>query len=180
MPLHTLAFIQPHLYKDSVALMRVAQRLLALPEVVNATLQMGNPANKEILREAGLLSADVAHAGPSDIMVVVQARSAAAVEAAAAASRAELAGREPLAGVIGDGASAAIAPRTVGMGLAGMASANLVQISVPGAYAAAEALKAVNQGLNVFTSMPPRLNISIHNRTMRSVRAQSSHTCLRE
>ena len=150
MPLHTLAFVQPHLYKDSVALMRVGQRLLALPEVVNATLQMGNPANKEILREAGLLSADVADAGPSDIMVVVQARSAAAVEAAAAASRAELAGREPLAGVIGDGASAAIAPRTVGMGLAAMAGANLVQISVPGAYAAAEALKAVNQGLNVF------------------------------
>ena len=117
MPLHTLAFVQPHLYKDSVALMRVGQRLLALPEVVNATLQMGNPANKEILREAGLLSADVADAGPSDIMVVVQARSAAAAQAAAAATRAELAGREPLAGVIGTGASAAIAPRTVGMGL---------------------------------------------------------------
>ena len=150
MPLHTFAFVHPNLYKDSVALMRVAQRLLALPEVVNATLQMGNPANKDILREAGLLSSDVADAGPSDIMVVVQARTRPACDAAVAESRAELAGREPMGGAVGNAANAVIAPRTVGMGLAGMAGANLVQISVPGAYAAAEALKAVHQGLNVF------------------------------
>ncbi len=150
MTLHTLAFVHPNLYKDSVALMRVAQRLLALPEVVNATLQMGNPANKDILREAGLLTAEVADAGPSDIMVVVQARTRPACEAAATESRAELAGREPLSGAVGSAASHLIAPRTVGMGLAGMAGANIVQISVPGAYAAAEALKAVHCGMNVF------------------------------
>ena len=150
MPLHTRAFVHPNLYKDSVALMRVAQRLLALPDVVNATLQMGNPANKDILREAGLLSSDVADAGPSDIMVVVQARSRAACEAAVTASRTELAGREPMGGAVGQAADAVMAPRTVGMGRALLAGANLVQISVPGAYAAAEALKAVHQGLNVF------------------------------
>ncbi|MEO7152000.1 MAG: hypothetical protein ABIX46_09890 [Burkholderiaceae bacterium] len=48
---------------------------MSLPEVVNATLQMGNPANKEILREAGLLTADVADAGPTGIIALVQARS---------------------------------------------------------------------------------------------------------
>jgi FdrA protein len=36
------------------------------------------------------------------------------------------------------------------MGLAKLGSVNIAQISVPGAYAAAEALKAVKQGLNVF------------------------------
>ena len=87
-PLHTLAFIQPNQYKDSVALMRVAQGLLALPDVVNATLQLGNPANKDILRDAGLLTPEVADAGPSDIMVVVQARSGAAAEAARNEARA--------------------------------------------------------------------------------------------
>ena len=83
-PLHTAAFISANLYKDSVALMRVAQGLLALPGVVNATLQMGNPANKDILREAGLLHKAVQEAGPSDVMVVVQARSAAECAAAEA------------------------------------------------------------------------------------------------
>ena len=90
LPLHTIAFIQPNLYKDSVALMRVAQRLLAMPDVVNATLQMGNPANREILQEAGLLGSAVKDAGPSDIMVVVQARTRAACEAASAESKAQL------------------------------------------------------------------------------------------
>jgi FdrA protein len=148
--LHTTAFIHPNLYKDSVALMRVAQRLLALPEVVNATLQMGNPANKEILQEAGLLTAAVKDAGPSDIMVVVQARSRAACDAAVADSKGQLAGQDKPGGAASGDAAEAMVPRTVGMGLAAMAGANIAQISVPGIYAAAEALKAVKQGLHVF------------------------------
>ncbi len=145
--LHTVAYIHPNLYKDSVALMRTAQSLLALPEVVNATLQMGNPANKEILLEAGLLTDAVKDAGPADIMVVVQAKTQAACEAAVAQSRLNLAGQEKAGSAA---AQEAIAPRTVGMGLANLSGANIAQISVPGAYAAAEALKAVKQGLNVF------------------------------
>ena len=151
--LHTTAFIHPNLYQDSVALMRVAQRLLALPQVVNATLQMGNPANKEILQEAGLLTDAVKDAGPGDIMVVVQAKTRGACQAALAECKAQIAGRDRAtlgasAGALG--AHESIAPRTVSMGLANLASANIAQISVPGAYAAAEALKAVKQGLNVF------------------------------
>ena len=149
MTLHTAAFIHPNLYKDSVALMRVAQRLLALPGIVNATLQMGNPANKEILQEAGLLTDAVANAGPSDIMVVVQARSTAACAAAVAECGGQLSGQEKTS-TGSDGGADAVAPRTVGMGLAALASANIAQISVPGIYAAAEALKAVKRGLNVF------------------------------
>jgi FdrA protein len=151
--LHTLAFIQPNLYQDSVALMRVAQRVLALPGVVNATLQMGNPANKEILAEAGLLTPQVKAAGPSDIMVVVQARTRAAAEAAQALCRSQLAGTDGGAGGganagAGGSATQEVAPRTLAMGQrAGM---NLAQISVPGPYAAAEALKALKLGLNVF------------------------------
>ncbi len=148
--LFSAAFIHPNLYKDSVALMRTAQALLALPEVVNATLQMGNPANKEILQEAGLLADAVKNAGPSDIMVVVQARTQAACDAAVAACELNLAGQEKTAPSVGGDGSEAIAPRTVSMGVAQLPNANLVQISVPGIYAAAEALKAVKQGLNVF------------------------------
>ncbi len=149
-PLHTLAYVLAHQYKDSVALMRVAQRLLALPEVVNATLQLGNPANKEILLEAGLLTPAVKDAGPSDIMVVVQARTLAACEAAVHESKNQLAGQSGLAGAAGGAVPDEGEARTLAMGAARMASANIAQISVPGAYAAAEALKAVQLGLNVF------------------------------
>ena len=164
-PLHTVAYVHPNLYKDSVALMRVAQRLLALPGVVDASLLMGNPANKDILAEAGLLNAGLQAAGPSDIMVVVQARSAAAAEAARLASQAQLAGQaQTESGAAGAAGAAqeAMPARTVAMGLAqhaagagvgqpgGQPAINLAQISVPGAYAAGEALKALQAGLNVF------------------------------
>lgn len=145
--LHTQAFVHPNLYKDSVALMRVAQALLAMDGVVNATLQMGNPANKEILTEAGLLTTEVASATPADVMVVVQAASSKACEAALAAARAQLAGQGKASSST---AQAKIAATTVRMGLTQLTSANIAQISVPGSYAAAEALKAIKQGLNVF------------------------------
>ena len=148
-PLFTTAFVHNNLYKDSVALMRVAQRLLAMPDVVNATLQMGNPANKEILQEAGLFKDSIKNAGPSDIMVVVQAKTQAACDAAVAESLSDLAGKSA-ASQDSPIASQAVAARTVGMGLAQLSTANIAQISVPGIYAAAEALKAVKNGLNVF------------------------------
>jgi succinyl-CoA synthetase alpha subunit len=145
--LFTQAFVHANLYKDSVALMRVAQALLTMDGVVNATLQMGNPANKEILAEAGLLTTEVSSAGPSDVMTVVQATSSKACEAAIAAALAGLAGQGK---ATSGSAQEEIAPRTVGMGLAKLSGANIAQISVPGSYAAAEALKAVKHGLNVF------------------------------
>jgi FdrA protein len=148
-PLFTSAFVHHNLYKDSVALMRVAQRLLAMHDVVNASLQMGNPANKEILQEAGLLTENIKDAGPSDVMVVVQATTQAACDAAVAESLSDLAGKTN-ATLDLTNANQAVAARTVGMGLAQLESANIAQISVPGLYAAAEALKAVKNGLNVF------------------------------
>ncbi len=146
--LHTLAFVKPNVYQDSVALMRVAQRLLALPDVVNATLQMGTAANKEILQVAGLLNGELNNAGPSDIMVAVQANTRAACVAAQAQCMAQLAGTSTAAA--NDVPAAAPPPRTLAMGLASLPGANIAQISVPGAYAAAEALKALQLGLNVF------------------------------
>jgi FdrA protein len=146
--LHTAAYTHANLYKDSVALMRVAQRLLALPGVVNASLQMGNPANKDILQEAGLLTDAVKDAGPSDIMVVVQARTTAERDAAIEHCRQQLAGTDK-ATPTGD-AETSVPASSLAMGAAAGEGANLAQISVPGAYAAAEALKALKLGLNVF------------------------------
>ena len=147
-PLHTAAFISANLYKDSVALMRVAQGLLAMPGVVNATLQMGNPANKDILREAGLLHKAVQDAGPSDVMVVVQAQSAVQCAAAVDSCQAQLAGTQTSGAAAGE--AQALPRSNLAMGQVSLAGANMAQISVPGPYAAAEALKAIKLGMNVF------------------------------
>ena len=51
-------------YLDSVALMRISRAIAALPGVEEAGLMIGTPANKEILREAGLLGDIGSQAGP--------------------------------------------------------------------------------------------------------------------
>ncbi|MBS0325089.1 MAG: acyl-CoA synthetase FdrA [Proteobacteria bacterium] len=140
--------VKTNLYKDSVALMRIAQTVLARDGVRRATLVMGTPANKDILAEAGLFDADLANARPGDVMIVVDAESDDAVQAAGAEIARLLEGEPPAPG----SAQAARVPlRSIAMAREGEgAPATLAQISVPGPYAGAEAMKALRQGLHVF------------------------------
>jgi succinyl-CoA synthetase alpha subunit len=138
--------VKPNLYKDSVALMRIAEKLLQDAQVTRATLVMATPANKEILDEAGLLNEPARDANPSDLIIVVEAVSQAAADGAFAQVDAALSGAAHAA----SGEAREITPRSLAMGLPQLAGANIAQISAPGAYAGAEALKAVKAGLNVF------------------------------
>jgi FdrA protein len=139
--------IQANLYKDSVALMRIAQRILAREGVTGATLLMGTPANKAILAAAGLLAASFDAARPADVMIVVDGDTDATVGDALAEIAQLLEGqREAKA----DQAAREIAPRSIAMGQARLPAASIAQISVPGPYAAAEAMKALRRGLHVF------------------------------
>ena len=141
------ASIRTNLYKDSVALMRIAQDVLAFPDVRQATLLMGTPANKAMLAQAGLLHAPLESARPGDLMIVVEAVTAAAVEAASIEFARLLEGERSIAD---PGPSAGLLPRSIAMARERAPEAALAQISVPGPYAAAEAMKALRQGLNVF------------------------------
>ncbi len=132
-------------YKDSVALMRVAQTVGAREGVSRASLLMGTPANKDILAQGGLLTPELADAAPADLMIFVEGAGDALAPALAAIEE-QLAGRPTAAA----GERAEIAPRSLAMGLERVERATLAQVSVPGPYAAAEALKALKRGLHVF------------------------------
>ncbi len=138
--------IKPNLYKDSVALMRIAEKLLADPALLRATLVMATPANKDILHEAGLLNADAGTAAPSDLIMVVECAGAEIADQAFALVDTSLQGGTQVA----SGPSREVAPKTIPMGRACLDHASMAQISVPGAYAGGEALKAVKAGLDVF------------------------------
>ena len=143
----SFSFLKKNLYKDSVALMRIAQTVLANDGVERATLLMGTAANKAILASAGLSNADLEAAKPGDVMIVVEATTAAAVTTAITQIEDLLEGARDAAG----GQAAAVqAPRSIGAGCARLDDARLAQISVPGPYAAAEAMKALHRGLHVF------------------------------
>lgn len=143
----TVAFVKSNLYKDSVALMRVAEDVQTSAGAQRVTLLMGTPANKEILAEAGLLLAEVAHAGPADLIVIIEAAATQTCEAAREAIEAKLTG---VASANHGSTEQALALRSIAMGLEREPNARIAQISVPGAYAGAEALKALKAGLHVF------------------------------
>ncbi|MDE2285254.1 MAG: acyl-CoA synthetase FdrA [Hyphomicrobiales bacterium] len=141
------AFVKTNIYKDSVALMRTAQLVVAQTGVRRATLLMGTSGNKNLLSQAGLLVSATQNAQPNDIMVVIEADSEDAAEAAISQVHALIEGEEPRKA---GGATTDAPPRSIAAGIALSPDANLAQISVPGPYAGAEALKALHQGLNVF------------------------------
>jgi FdrA protein len=134
--------VKRNAYFDSVVLMRIAALLTARDEVEDASLMMGTPANKDILREAGLLDDAGAAAGPNDLVIAVRAAEE-LVDGLLAEAEAGLA-TQPAATSAGE--PGARRPRA----LAQVAGANLALISTPGAYAAAEALKALKLGMHVF------------------------------
>ena len=83
--------------------------------------------------------------GPNDLLIVVQGDESALPGALADAKARLSAVGQPAQ----TGDARGIAPRSIAMALAENANANLALISTPGEYAAAEALKALNLGLNV-------------------------------
>jgi len=115
-------------YADSVALMRIAQELQKSGIV--ASLMIGTPSNKALLKESGLLAKEGEGARPDDLIIAVKGKKAeAALELAEKLLSSGPAGPSSLPGEI-DGA-------------------NLALISVPGEFAATEARRALERGLNV-------------------------------
>jgi FdrA protein len=130
-------------YLDSVALMRVARTISGLPGVEEVGLMIGTPANREILREAKVIDANGESAGPGDLILAFRAIDQASADAALAAAKQAL--DQPKQSKSG----AVWHPRTLRAAVAEQPDANLALISVPGAFAMAEAHKAVARGLNV-------------------------------
>jgi len=129
-------------YHDSVMLMRLSREMEAVPGVSRAAAMMGTPANRALLREAGLLAADGEGAGPTDLVVAVVAEREDTVAAAWKAAEAALATTRPAPGHPS-------LPRTLRSALTQTPEPTLALVSVPGPYAAAEATKALHAGLHV-------------------------------
>ena len=132
-------------YRDSVELMRAATEVERQPGVRRAALLIATPANREVLREAGLLDETAAAARPSDLVAAVATDDEGTAEAALARAVALLTTQSDAAA----GSVVEAAPATIAAAV-GERAANLALISTPGPYATAEALKALKRGLHVF------------------------------
>jgi FdrA protein len=131
-------------YLDSVALMRMSRTIAARPGVIECGLMMATPANKRIMAEAGVLDATGEAAAPGDLVIALAAADSATADTALIEARALL--DKPKAT---SGPGAAWRPKTIRAAVQADPAATLALISVPGAFAAAEARKALNRGLHV-------------------------------
>ncbi len=143
MPIHTE--VMPSFYQDSVVLMRIASQVQTRPGVREAAAFMGTPSNHALLEQIGLATAESRAARPDDLILTVDAESAAAAGEALAAAKELLVQRRQASET-----AAELRPRTLESALRMLPNANLVAISVPGAYAKFEAMKAIKRGLHVF------------------------------
>jgi FdrA protein len=110
-------------------------------------MMMGTPANKGVLRAAGMLAPAAEAAGPSDLIVAVLAETQDSADSAVAAAIGLLDSQTD-----GPGAQTAGEPHWASLEGAVEADpqASVALISVPGEYAAAEARRALSRDLNVF------------------------------
>jgi succinyl-CoA synthetase alpha subunit len=134
--------IRKNQYYDSVFLMSVNRRISEVKGIQQTAVLMGSPANKQLLLYIGIKNDQINAAQPNDLIVAVIAESAASVE--------NVLGRldEWLEAIQENSPSLIV--RMLEDGLSQKPNANLAVISVPGEYAAREARKALEAGLNVF------------------------------
>lgn len=132
-----------NMYQDSVSLMQLSAQLNQLDGIEDASVVMGTEANLSRMADAGFGS-DF-NAKPNDLVIAVKGDED-ACETAIALAHEKLTAR---GGEQSQGTDFQQPLTSFGLCLEQHPDANLALISVPGDYAAAEAIKALNFGLNV-------------------------------
>jgi FdrA protein len=134
--------IRKNQYYDSVFLMGISKRISDLPGVQQNAVLMGSETNKGLLASIGIRDSQIDSAHPNDLVVAVVAETPQIVSDALSRLDEYLLGGVQVASTSN--------PHSLEEGLAQKPYANLAVISVPGEYAAREAHKALEAGLNVF------------------------------
>jgi len=134
--------IRKNQYYDSVFLMGISKRISDLPGVQQNAVLMGSETNKGLLASIGIHDSQIDTAQPNDLVVAVVADMPQVVSEALGKLDDFLLG--------GVQTATTANPHSLEEGLAQKPNANLAVISVPGEYAAREARKALEAGLNVF------------------------------
>jgi FdrA protein len=139
----TRILVKKSTYRDSITLMKISSTLAKLPGVAQAAVVMATDLNRRVLSEAGFADAAIGRAAGDDMIVALEAKDSASLEAALAETERLLSPAEGPAGK-------AALPDSLESAVELLPDANLVVISVPGQYAKREATRALARDLNVF------------------------------
>ncbi|MDO5650166.1 MAG: acyl-CoA synthetase FdrA, partial [Gallicola sp.] len=137
--------IKKDMYKDSVALMLLNNKINAHPGVNVASIMMATPANKDMFKEGGFLTSDVEKAGANDIAIVIDLKENFELEEIINIIDEELAATEKSSFSNSNQEATSLTEA-----LEILPDANLALISVPGIYAYSVAKRCLDENLNVF------------------------------
>ncbi|MDF2501850.1 MAG: hypothetical protein K0Q77_2564 [Anaerosporomusa subterranea] len=130
-------------YYDSVTLMAISKKVEEINGVINAVVSMGTEMNKELLQNAGLMTDEIQGAGPSDLVIAYK------IVDEAMSDKVLQAVEEALKKKASAGGGMEVAPASFASAIKALPDANVVVISLPGQYAAKEAMRALRKGLHV-------------------------------
>lgn len=130
-------------YRDSITLLRITKKVASLPGVKQAAMVMATPLNMRVLSDIGFSDPSLKQARTDDLVIALETDDDSALSSALKEAEELL--------VKGDVTkSETVLPRSLSEAASSAPDANLVVISVPGAYAKREGVAALNAGLNVF------------------------------
>lgn len=132
-------------YQDSINLMLLTNSINELETVTMSQIMMGTDANKEILSNTNLLTAEAKEASPNDLMVVVDSEDEAIMDKVLPAVTNFL---EDLSSNNQETHKAAASWQEA---LEQLPDANVALFSIPGEYGAPEMETALKNGLHVFS-----------------------------
>ena len=135
--------VHPGRYHDSVRLMQASKALQDVPGVSDALVAMATELNLSLLEDMGFDMANVASAGPNDLLLAVRAESEEVMAAAHRTLDDALSHKAAPSGGLD-----APSPKTVASAAA-VNDANVVLLSVPGEHAFVEAMEALDTGRHV-------------------------------
>ena len=133
-------------YHDSVVLMLLTNQISTIEGVKKVSIMMATPANKDIYRQSGLATEELEAASANDLVIVADVDDDSLLETIEKEME-EFFKKQSTESSEKKGAESV---KSWEKALAKQPDANLAVISIPGAYAALEADRALDEGLNVF------------------------------
>ncbi|MCQ9209323.1 bifunctional FdrA/YlbE family protein [Granulicatella seriolae] len=132
-------------YQDSINLMLLTNKINDFENVTMSQVMMGTDANKDILQNTNLLTAEAETASPNDLMIVVDSADEDVMEEVLSTVE------EFLSDLSSKGGETKTASTSWAEALEALPDANMALFSIPGEYGAAEMEKALKNGLHVFS-----------------------------
>lgn len=138
--------IKKNSYQDSINLMLLTNSINTIAGIEKCSIMMGTAANKDILKNSGLLTKEAEGAAPGDMVIVVATQAEEIMKTVLAEADRflnDLAVKKKTTGVE--------SVSSIDAALTEMPDANVALFSIPGEYAVDEIEKALDKGLHVFS-----------------------------